>query len=240
VGRYAREPNLSELFGTRGAVVGNPALRPEVAFNRDAGVRLALPPVGPLARAAFDYAYFDNAIDDLIVLVQNSQRIVRPENVTSATVRGHEVSLRGELGRRLGLALNYTHQDARDAGDVTFLHGKQLPGRPADEAFAHVELGWSPTHPLPRLAGLWPGRVFYEANVIADNFLDRANVRRVGSRVLHAAGIELGLPIPRTRVTFEVKNAGDDHTRDALGFPLPGRSLFLTVSYGLGRREENP
>jgi len=240
VGRYAREPNLSELFGTRGAVVGNPNLRPEVAFNRDAGVRLALPPAGPLARAAFEYAYFDNAIDDLIVLVQNSQRIVRPENVTSATVRGHEVSLRGELARRLGLAFNYTHQDARDAGDVTFLRGKQLPGRPADEAFAHVELGWSSARPLPRLARLWPGRVFYEANVIADNFLDRANVQRVGSRVLHGAGIELGLPIPRTRVTFEVKNAGDDHTRDALGFPLPGRSLFLTVSYGFGRREDNP
>ncbi len=238
VGRWAREPNLSELFGTQGAIVGNPRLRPEVAFNRDAGFRLSIPPAGPLARAALEYAYFDNAVDDLIVLVQNSQRVVRPENVTAARVRGHEVSARGDVGDHVGFAFNYTHQDARDGGDVTFLRGKQLPGRPADEAFAHLELRWSPERPLPPclpgLARLWPGRLFYEANVIADDFLDRANVRRVGSRVLHDVGVEVGLPIAGLRVAFEAKNAGDDHTRDALGFPLPGRALFVTLSYGLG------
>src|SRR5262249_56501109 len=130
---------------------------------------------------------------------------------------------------------------ARDTGDVTFLHGKKLPGRPADEAFGHLELGWSPSRPLPlghATAALWPGRLFYEANVIADDFLDRANVRRVSSRVLHEVGLELALPLPATRVTFEVKNAGDDRTRDALGFPLPGRALFVTLSYGLGRKED--
>jgi iron complex outermembrane receptor protein len=238
LGRYAREPNLGELFGTRGVIVGNPRLRPEVSFNRDAGFRLSVPPTGPLTRARLEYAWFDNAIDDLIVLVQNSQRIVRPENVTAAAVRGHELSVRGRLWERLALGANYTHQRARDAGEVSFLRGKQLPGRPADEAFARAELAWSPAHPLPLWAGaarLWPGRLYYEANVIADNFLDRANVRRVGSRVLHDVGVEVALPLSGVRVTLEAKNAGDDRTRDALGFPLPGRALFVTVSYGLGR-----
>ncbi len=67
--RYAREPNLAELFGTRGVIVGNPRLRPETAFNRDGGFRATAPPLGPLAHAAFEYAYFDNQIDDLIILV---------------------------------------------------------------------------------------------------------------------------------------------------------------------------
>ncbi|HZP41140.1 MAG TPA: TonB-dependent receptor [Candidatus Binatia bacterium] len=229
VGRYAREPNLMELFGDRGVLVGNPRLQPEVAFNRDAGLRWTPAPRGPLAQVAFEYAYFDNDIDDLIVLVQNSQRIVRPENVTSAHVRGHEVALRARLFDRIGFAGNYTHQDARDVGDVTFLRGKQLPGRPADEAFAHVEYGW------PARGRLWPGRVFYEANVIADDFLDRANVRRVESRVLHDFGVEVGLPRANLRATFEVKNAFDDRTRDVLGFPLPGRGLFVTLAWGLGQ-----
>src|SRR4029077_11996249 len=116
------------------------------------------------------------------------------------------------------------------------LRGKQLPGRPADEAFVRLELSWSPAHPLPFGAGaarLWPGRIFYEANVIADNFLDRANVRQVGSRVLHDVGLELALPLEGVRLTLEAKNVGDDRTRDALGFPLPGRALFTTLSYGL-------
>jgi iron complex outermembrane receptor protein len=240
VGRWAREPNLSELFGSRGVVVGNPRLRPEKALNGDLGCRLAVPAVGPLSGASLEYAWFHNDVDDLIVLVQNSQNIVRPENVTSASVRGHEVAARAQLWRRVGLAANYTHQRARDDGDVSFLRGKQLPGRPADEAFAHVDLRWSAARPLPLAPGwLWPGRVFYEVNVIADNFLDRANVRRVDSRLLHDAGVELRLPLPGVGLTLEGKNLGDDRTRDVLGFPVPGRSFFLTFTWGLGRREDD-
>jgi iron complex outermembrane recepter protein len=237
LGRYAREPNLSELFGNRGVVIGNPNLRPETAVNRDVGLRLAPPPVWPLGDVHLEYAYFDNTIDDLILLVQNSQNIAHPENVSSARVQGHEVSARARLGAHVGLIANYTHQDARDTGDVTFLHGKRLPGRPADEAFAHVELGWSRANPLP-LGGvgqrLWPGRIFYEVNVIAGDFLDRANTREVTSRLLQDVGVEVTLPLARTRVTLEVKNLGDDKTRDVLGFPLPGRAAFVTLTWGLG------
>jgi iron complex outermembrane receptor protein len=238
VGRWAREPNLSELFGTQGVVVGNPTLRPETAVNVDAGFRLTPPPLGPLTGAGLEFAYFRDTIDDLIVLVQNSQRVVRPENVTSAAVNGQEVSMRGRLWNRVGLSANYTHQNARDTGDVTFLRGKQLPGRPADEAFAHVEFGWSPAAPLPRFANLWPGRVYYEANVIAADYLDRANVRRVDGRALQDVGFDLALPLSGVRLGFEVKNLTNDQTRDVLGFPLPGRAFFATVSYGFGRREE--
>jgi iron complex outermembrane receptor protein len=235
IGRYAREPNLIELFGDRGVLVGNPRLQPETAVNRDVGVRWTPPPVGPLSQLAFEYAYFDNTIDDLIVLVQNSQRVVRPENVTSASVSGDEVSARGRLAGRLGLTVNYTHQRAVDDGEVTFLRGKQLPGRPADEVFAHVELGWSPDRPLPLgawAAGLWPGRLYYEVNAIAGNFLDRANVRQVGSRLIQDVGLEIALPLAGLTVTLEAKNAGDDQTRDVVGFPLPGRALFVTLARG--------
>jgi outer membrane receptor protein involved in Fe transport len=85
-------------------IVGNPLLRPEIAVNRDAGFRLVLPPRGPLDRTAVEYAWFDNTIDDLIVLVQNSQRIVRPENVTAAAVHGHELTVGGRLWQRLRCA----------------------------------------------------------------------------------------------------------------------------------------
>jgi hypothetical protein len=54
--------------------------------------------------------------------------------------------------------------------------------------------------------------------------------------VLHGVGLELGLrPLPGVTAAFEVKNLGDDHTQDVLGFPLPGRAVFATVSYGFGR-----
>ena len=50
-------------------------------------------------------------------------------------------------------------------------------------------------------------------------------------------GLELALPLHGVRLTLEAKNVGDDRTRDVLGFPLPGRALFATVSYGFGGRE---
>src|SRR5262249_35131158 len=129
-GRWAREPNLSELFGTQGVIVGNPKPRPETSITVAAVSGTALPAMPPLTQAGLEYAWFDDEADDLIVLVQNSQNIIRPENVTSASVRGDEVSVHGRLWERVGVSANYTHQDARDTGDVTFLRGKQLPGRP--------------------------------------------------------------------------------------------------------------
>src|SRR5262249_34385849 len=117
--------------------------------------------------------------------------------------------------------------------------GKQLPGRPTDETFGRLEFAWSPAQPLPRLPCAWPGRVFWEANAIADNFLDRANDphKHVAGRLLHGAGLELALPLPGVSITLEAKNLTDDRTSDAFSFPLPGRTLFATLSYGLGRRE---
>jgi len=240
VGRYARVPTLAELFGNRGVIVGNPDLRPETARNADVGVRATPPAAGPFTDAALEYAWFDQAIDDLILLVQNSQRIVRPENVTSAAVRGHEVSARMRVGRHLGVTANYTRQDTEDTGDVRPLRGKRLPGRPADEAYVRVDLDWSRTRPLPlgrAAARLWPARLSYEANVIAGNFLDRANVRRVDRRILHDVALSVDLPVSTLRLTLEGKNLGDDRTRDVLGFPLPGRSFFVTLAWNFGRRD---
>jgi iron complex outermembrane receptor protein len=240
LGRYARMPNLAELFGRRGVLQGDPDLRPEVALNRDVGIRLAPPAAGLLGQAALEYAFFENDVDDLIVLVPVSLTLVRPQNVSRARLRGHEAVVRARLWERLGLIANYTYQDARDEGPVPHLQGRRLPGRPAHEGFARLELSWSRRRPLPlggAAARLWPGRFFYELNVIADNFLDRANTRRVTERVLHGLGLELELPLPGMRVGLEAKNVGDDRTADVLGFPLPGRAFFATLSYGFDRPE---
>ncbi len=237
VGRYARFPNLQELYGDAGVVVGNPDLQPEVARNVDTGVRWTPPAWGPLTRVALEYTYFDNQIDDLIVLTL-AGRVLRPVNVGRATVQGSEFGVRGWLWERVGLMANYTHQDATDDTVTSPLAlGDQLPGRPANEMYARAELTWSPAEPLPfgaLAARWWPGRVFFDADLIADNVLDVANAVRVGQRTLLGAGIDVTLPFRDLRVGIAVKNLTDDQTRDVLGFPLPGRSVFATVSIGFG------
>jgi hypothetical protein len=78
---------------------------------------------------------------------------------------------------------------------------------------------------------VWPGRFWGEANIIADNFLDTANTQLVPQRELYTLGFELQ-PIDRLRVALEIRNLTNDQTRDALDFPLPGRSVYATVSWG--------
>jgi iron complex outermembrane receptor protein len=247
VGRYTRVPNLEELFGDRGVVVGNPDLKPEVARTGDVGFRLVLPALGRVVTGAgLEAAFFDNQIDDLIVLRLTTASVSKPENVSAAHVRGQEVVARARLWGRLGASVNYTHQDAQNVGDDPKARG-QLPGLPADEAYARLDLDWSPAHPLPLgawAAPLWPGRLFFDVDLIAGNVLNQAASqpdvpenanRRVGSRAYFGVGLELALALPGVRLALEVKNAGDDHTRDVFGFPLPGRTLFATVSWGFRR-----
>jgi iron complex outermembrane receptor protein len=156
------------------------------------------------------------------------------KNVSAATVTGHEVSASVRLWDRVGLVANYTHQDAVNEGDVPFHRGLQLPGRPAHEAYARAELSWDAGRPLPlgdAAARAWPGSVWFDANIIADNFLNEANTEHVPRRDLFGAGLTLE-PLARLKVSFEARNLGDDQTSDALDFPLPGRSFYGTVSWG--------
>ncbi len=235
VGRYERVPSLQELFGAAGTVVGNPDLRPERTLNWDLGFRLARARLwSVVSNASFEFAYFDNRIDDVIVVVPTSVSVFTSRNVAKARVRGQEVSGAMRLWDRVGVALNYTHQQAIDESDVPFRRGNQLPGRPAHEAYALLELAWGPERPLPlgaAAARLWPGRLWGDVNFIADNFLDTANTQRVPRRDLYGVGLELE-PVRRLRVALEIRNLTNDQQRDALDFPLPGRSVYATVSWG--------
>ncbi|HWP64905.1 MAG TPA: TonB-dependent receptor [Candidatus Limnocylindria bacterium] len=239
VGRAVRVPNLQELFGSQGVVLGNPDLEAETAELRDVGLRILPPAWGPLSEMALEVVYFNNPIDDVIVFVQNSQQLVVPENVSSALLTGEEVSARGRIAERLALSVNYTHQDATDESDVSFLRGNRLPGRPQHELYARAELAWSPARPLPGLGAVAPlaPRLYFDANLIGDDYLNRANTERVDSRTLLGTGVSFGLPgrrWQRLRFTFEVRNLTDDQTQDVLGFPLPGRIFSGTLSWGFG------
>jgi iron complex outermembrane receptor protein len=234
-GRYERVPSLQELFGQSGTVRGNPDLRPETTLNWDVGFRLTTPGLGAVVtHPSLEYAYFDNEIDDVIVVVPTSVNVFTSQNVSAARVRGHEVSATLRLWDRIGVVGNYTHQDAVDESGIPFRDGNRLPGRPAHEAYARVELAWDAARPLPFGAPaerLWPGRLWFDANIIADNFLDTANTERVPRRDLFGVGLTLE-PIPRLKASLEGRNLGDDQTRDALDFPLPGRSFYGTLSWG--------
>jgi outer membrane cobalamin receptor len=217
VGYFERAPTFSELFGNRGAVVGNPTLDSESGISSDVGVVATLPAWRWLDTLHGEYDYFYRDVDGLIVLVQNSQRVSRPINVGSARVRGHELTLHGAALQHVSVDLNYTHQDTENLSPIPSQHGKQLPGRPADELYTQLQLFNQ------------YGKLYYELSLVSGNFLDQVNFMEVPSRDIHTLGITV-YALRQLTLSFEAQNVTDNQISDVGGFPLPGRAFFGTAT----------
>lgn len=219
-----RPASFGELYGHRGAVQGNPDLKPEKGITRDIGFLMQGSPFPWLSRARLEYAYFNNDIDDIIVLDRiPGPNPIRAKNLASARVRGHEVGLALTAFDDFQFDANYTWQDAENRDPNPNYVGKRLPGRPEDELYTRVQ--WS----QPR------GHVYYEINAIGKSYPTVDNYARFGidSRLIHTAGIKL-IVRDWLSVSFEARNLGNDQAEDVYNYPLPGRSFFGTIEVGYG------
>ncbi len=220
-GYFLRLPDFTELFGNRGSVLGNPALRPENGRSLDLGVVFAAQrPAGALVRQAhLEATLFETVAEDLIQFISNSQSTVKALNTNRARIRGVELSLALALGRRFTGSVNATHQRPVDTNRRP-AEGNILPGRPQDEvgAAAALELG--------------PGRLFYGFTFVGRNFIDRANTPAgaLPARFLHDLGYRVRL-LRGLQGTIEIKNLADERTLDVARFPLPGRSVHGRLSW---------
>ena len=232
VARAERAPNFTELFGNRGAILGNPELDPERGVNADLGFVVERPRLGAyLTGVRLEAVGFASVVDDLIVLVQNSQRTSIFRNVDRARTVGAEVAAAATLGEHVRLSVNYTYQDARDESGIPARDGNQLPGRPRHDLYHRTEY---------RRA---EGRLFYELSFVAENFLDQANFLVVNARATHTLGVEADVAALGRRfgsaalarvplvATLEVRNFTDNQVEDVAGYPLPGRAVFGTVRW---------
>jgi iron complex outermembrane receptor protein len=234
-GRFVRAPDLAELFGDRGTVVGNPELRPEEGFNADAGVIWLLAERGPLDLLRLELVWFGSWTDDLIVQVQNSQSTVRSENVDAAEILGLEASLRAELWDLIQLSANYTYLHAVNRSDTVYHRGKRLPGRPVHEVFARLALA----HRTAR----WGVKLWGDVDYAGQNYLTPSNLQRDAlARLLFGAGLRLAHAASGLSLTVEVKNLLDTFVlrdddgrrrplRDFESFPLPGRTVMATLHW---------
>jgi iron complex outermembrane receptor protein len=216
-GRAWRYPNLTELFGDRGTVTGNPRLDAERSDKWDLGLTFARAGVGPdslgIERVTLEAAWFQSDSRDLILFEQNSQRTVRPVNISEADTRGIELAASATLFGHLDLTANYTWIDSENRSDIPFLKGNRLPGVPEQELFLRADVY------TERL------RAWYEFVGADDNFLDQANFEKVADREIHNAGVSTTWR-DSLILTFELKNITDERISDVLGFPLPGRAWF--------------
>ncbi|RMG42521.1 MAG: TonB-dependent receptor [Acidobacteria bacterium] len=228
-GRFDRPPDLLELFGDRGTVVGNPGLRPERGTKLELGIaRAAKIWAGTRWRAGGELVAFATDARDLILLWPTSPGAVVATNFDRARIRGLEASVSLQRGA-FAAELSGTLQRATDASGG-FADGFPLPGRPDREGFA--ALSWNFAR----------DRVGWEVTYVGENPTDRLDTPalRLPARVLHDVryGHRFGPPGSGVELGVEVRNLFDRETRDVARFPLPGRTLFVRLAWGTG--EERP
>ncbi|MFH1529231.1 MAG: TonB-dependent receptor [Pseudomonadota bacterium] len=226
-GRGVRLPSLFELFGNSGRVLGNTGLRPETAWSADGGIVYSstmLPAGWKLRAEAFAFL---SSVEDLIQFVQTAQNVAVAENVDRALLRGVELGLRADLLRHLRLSGNWTLLDARNTGGVAAREGKDLPGRPASKWYARAE-GYFREIPHVRELSL-----YVDAEWIAGNFIDNANLVAVGDRFRLGLGLAARLRRPDLSLAVAAQNLTDERTMDLAGYPIPGRSWHLLLTWGI-------
>lgn len=242
-GWYVRLPTLVELFGDRGTILGSPTLRPERGTSSDVGMVWApARGFGELDRIFVETATFATRARDTIALVSTAGYVARAANVADAQSYGVELVASARLARAISLTANYTRLVTEQVAAEPSLAGKALPRQPAHALHARLDV----VHRVrARRLALW-----LDGGWHAESFLDEANLRQVPARVLVGVGarVELGggvalalavdnvadvrveylplVPPPRPDL-MEIPTA----VADFAGYPLPGRSLYLTVEW---------
>ena len=216
-GRYRRAPDFFELFGDRGAVVGNTDLASEQGRNRDLGLVFRGPAEGTglvLAEAV----YYRNRVDNLIRFMQNSQRVSRPHNLGRALLQGVETRAEARMSTVLEVRGNYVYQHAENRTPFSFERGNDLPNAPRHRLDARVTLD------------LHGREIYGEFSRESRHFLDRANLRPVPVRALFSVGGSVPLA-GDLALSWELRNLTGNRVADLWGYPLPGRSYGFSVQY---------
>ena len=220
-GRYQRAPNFFELFGDRGAVIGNTDLASEQGHNWDLGLVFRGSAEG-VGLALAEVVYYRNRVEDLIRFMQNSQRVSRPHNLGRALLRGVETRVEARLLPRLVLRGNYAYQRAENRTPFSFERSNDLPNAPRHRLNTHTSLD------------LGRAEIYGEFSRESRHFLDRANLRTVPVRALYNLGGTVPL-VEGIALSWELRNLTDNQVADLWGYPLPGRSYGVSVHYGAVR-----
>ncbi len=223
LGTYFRPPNFGELFGDTGFTTANVDLEPETGTSGDVGI------IGRwrwgrwLPALEAEWVWFQNDIDNLIAIITTSQRRAKAFNIGKARIRGHELRLEATGPAGLSLSANYTLQDTENLSAATEVHGNDLPSVPEEELY--LRLGWR----YGWFLASW------EYDLVGDHYTDEPNSdsprTHVQTRRVHNLELQMAPAGSDFTFTLELDNLGDSLVPDVYGFPVPGRTWYVTVSY---------
>lgn len=240
-GLYARLPTLLEVFGNRGFILGNPELEAEHGPSSDLGFVWApahAQAEGKIDRILVQGDVFANRAHDTIALVTYAGYVTRAANIGDTQAYGAELIASARLEQTLSVTASYTRLVTEQMSNDASVDGKQVPRRPAHVIYTRADLE---RKLLERTASVW-----IDAAYQSESFLDPANLGRTPRRLLVGTGARVEI-IPHLGLALAVANVADRRIAylpldpgarpsptpltDVSGFPLPGRSFYLSVDW---------
>jgi vitamin B12 transporter len=234
-GATFRPADLAELYGDRGALVGNPDLRPERAWRAEAGARAAR---GATTRLEAEGTFWVTDARDAIGWLQNTQRTVVAVNFGRTNTIGADLGGAASHRDRYGARASLSLQRARQTTDDPTRRGRPVP-------FVAPARAWGRAWVAPHAAI----RVGLDVDAAAAIPVDPHGVARQPPRALLGGHTAVRPGGPWT-LSVDVRNAlgarsglvprdplGPDPARvaapltDFVGYPLPGRTVWLAVGY---------
>jgi outer membrane receptor protein involved in Fe transport len=216
IAKYVREPSFFELFGDRGFLVGNDALKAEKGVNFDIGWDIEYNiNSGFISSFDLDMAYFKNRVTDVISYIYNARGVGQAINIADSYIDGLEAGLGFKFLKHFSLISHYTWQSATNKNIIEAFNAKRLPGRFENLYAQKFEFSY---HRF---------KLFYDFLYTDGVYYDTANLLPALIKREH----NIGLMFLRGGLTvaFEVKNMGNANYQDFNGYPQPGRSYWLTI-----------
>jgi hypothetical protein len=230
-GYTARPANFVERFGAPGGFVPSPDLVPESAFTVDGGARLRKR-FGKLRLEAELDGFGELAQELITIAFVGARNLPKAENVGAAALAGVEAAAHA---RFLGADIRVSYTGLWTENESRPNH-PQLAGRPPHDVVADVSYRFGPL------------RLRWGLDVLAGMTADDAGTIAVPARALQSIGLDLDVPRLRgVRVAIDVRNLFDVRTAeyaqpitgstvaypigDAYEYPLPGRSVLLSLSW---------
>jgi iron complex outermembrane receptor protein len=212
-GQAHRAPSFLELYVQQGFLLPNASLRPERALTADASA------AHRTARSFVQAGGFVSLYEDLISYEYYPPMLARPYNFSTAQVAGLEAEGEARPWPWLSVAASYTFLVSQNLRDDPRYYLKELPYRPRHKLAARVAAG-------PKWAR---GRA--ELLYQSEQAMNRTQTLFLPARALVNVGVSSELlAAPQLTASLEVKNLLDVSSEDLAGYPLPGRSAYLTLA----------
>ena len=196
----------------QGTMLPNSELRPERALTGDVGAAWKHE-LGRVSATGFYSLY-----EDLISYEYYPPNLARPYNFSAARVAGLEVEAAVTPWKWLEASASYTFLDTQNLRDDPRYYLKALPFRPAHRVHGRISGG--------------PEWLKGRAEVLFQSaqFINRTETLMLPER----AFVNVGLTArpwksPLITASVELKNLLDVQAQDLDGYPLPPRSVFVTI-----------